>query len=110
MMGTIAVSDNTGSFWTKPAIVGQAELLASDPKRRRPTGLSSDGLTLFYWDEIDGKEKAGFRKTPMTFDLTFSGFVDLADKKDAQPTAKCNRLYFTNPPASPSDVKMADKQ
>jgi hypothetical protein len=109
-LGTIAISEFTGATWSKPATLGQDEFLAADPLRRRPTGLSADGLTLFFWDEIDGKEKAGWRATSTAYDLMFSGFVDLGDRKDCQATAKCSRLYFTNPAAAPSDVKLADKK
>jgi hypothetical protein len=107
---TVAFSERvTPTLWGKPAIVTQTELGSANNLRRRPTGLSSDGRTLFFWDEVEMKEKAGWRKSTMAFDLTLSGIVDLGDKKDAQPTSKCTRLYFTNPPAAPSDVKLADK-
>lgn len=110
-MGTVCVSSNSGTKWTKPDTLSQLELLAtSDTVRRRPSGLSSDGRTLFFWDDVDGKEKAAWRKTNTSYDLAFSGFVDLADRKGAQPAAACTRLYFTNPVTSPSDVKLADKQ
>ena len=109
MVDTVALSEKFGAGWLKPVILTQPELGATMAGRRRPTGLSADGKTFFWWDEIDNKEKAGWRKTATSFDLTFSGIVDLGDKKDAQPTAKCTRLYFTNPPAAPSDVKLADK-
>lgn len=105
---TVALSLNMGSTWGKPTVTKQPELASSGNDRRRPTGLSSDGLTLFFWDEIDMKERALWRAN--TTDLAFSNLVDLGDKKDAQPTANCGRLYFTNPPAPPSDVKLADKQ
>lgn len=107
---TVAFSEKVSTQWGKPTTLKQMELASSGGKRRRPTGISSDGRTLFWWDEVDGKEKAGWRGSTKAFDLTFSGIVDLGDKKDAQPVAKCDRLYFTNPPAAPSDVKLADKQ
>jgi hypothetical protein len=36
-------------------------------------------------------------------------FVDLADRKDAQPSASCTRLYFSSPAMPPQDVKFAQR-
>jgi hypothetical protein len=107
--GSIAVSEKVGTKWLKPVTLTQPELDPMNGKRRHPTGLSSDGLTLFFWDEVDSKEKAAWRKTNTSFDFVFSMFVDLADRKDAQPSASCTRLYFSSPAMPPQDVKFAQR-
>jgi hypothetical protein len=90
-------------------VIVQDELRGNGNLRRRPTGLSSDSLTLFWWDEIDQKEKAGWRGTNTSFDLKFGSIVDLGDKKDAQPSSTCTKLYYSNPVMAPQDVKFANR-
>jgi hypothetical protein len=59
---------------------------------RQPTGVSADGLTLFFVDYVRGKTRAAFRES--TSD-PFEWFVDLGTLDRAQPNADCSRLYFT---------------
>jgi hypothetical protein len=58
---------------------------------RTPTGISSDALTLFFFDGARGLERAAFRPTvndPFVF------FTNLDDRNRAQPNTSCDRLYF----------------
>jgi hypothetical protein len=58
-----------------------------------PTGVSSDGLTLFYWDSFYGRARAAFRETAGG---PFVWFDDLGELAAAQPNAACDRLYYSS--------------
>jgi hypothetical protein len=62
--------------------------------RRRPTGVSADGLTLFYWDEASNTERATWRAT---LAVPFAGVVDLGARAHATPNDACSMLYFSAP-------------
>jgi hypothetical protein len=57
-----------------------------------PTGVSSDGLTLFFWDSLYSTARAGFRETATG---PFVWFDDLGSLAAAQPNTACNRLYYS---------------
>ena len=59
---------------------------------RQPTGVSADGLTLFFVDYVRGQTRAAFRES---VNAPFAWFVDLGTRDRAQPNADCSRLYFT---------------
>jgi hypothetical protein len=59
--------------------------------RRRPTGATEDGRTLFFFDEVAGFERQATRDQGAT---TFSAFADLAAFPEAAPGGRCVRLYF----------------
>lgn len=73
-----------GSPWVS------VELRASGTERRRPTGLSADGRTLFFWDDQGTQERAGFLRYQTD---EFASVVDLGQLPNAQPNAACTRLY-----------------
>jgi hypothetical protein len=85
--------------WPVGVPVEGATLLDDCGARRRPTGISADALTLFYYDESSGSERATWRKST---DSAFSGFVDLGSRAEAQPNAACTALYFSTPTADAS--------
>jgi hypothetical protein len=58
---------------------------------RRATGASSDRLTLFFFDDVAGNERAAWRLTPTS---PFTTFTDLAGLPEAAPTGDCSVLYF----------------
>jgi hypothetical protein len=78
--------------WPLGVAVHAVELDAICGRYRRPTALSSDALTLFYWDEVAGAERATFRSLPGG---SFAGSIDLGDAADAVPNAACTVAYFT---------------
>ena len=95
--------------WLTGSPVLGEPLRASCGRRKRPTGISTDQLTLFYWDEISGSERATFRSA---IDAPFVGAVDLGARAQAQPNAACNRLYFSAPAAdaaSGDDIVFASR-
>lgn len=74
-------------------ISGPEFAIASGSQTRRPTGTSGDGLTLFFFDEVAGNERAAWRESasPMS---EFTLFVDLPDFPEAAPGGSCHTLYF----------------
>jgi len=70
-------------------------LYASGAKRRVPTGVSSDLLTLFYFDQVKGDFRAAWRintQEPFTYSETLSPG---AGTQAAAPNQACNRLYYS---------------
>ncbi len=66
------------------AITGAAQV-------RRPTGASSDRRTLFFFDEVAGKERTAWRNSPAE---PFDYFADLPQAPEAVPSDICDTLYF----------------
>ena len=70
---------------------------ASDRFKTLPTGWSSDGLTLFYWDNATAVERAAWRERGTT---TFLSTSTLGTTQEyATPSADCTQLYFSAPGA-----------
>lgn len=90
---TIFAATRSGPVsWPLGNPVDGAPLLDDCGARRRPTGVSADGLTLFYFDESSGSERATWRKST---DSAFSGLVELGARAEAQPNTACTALYFS---------------
>jgi hypothetical protein len=84
--------DSVGRAWTGGVAFSNPELASTDSThRRRPTGASSDGLTLFFFDEVAGLERGAWRSTT---DAAFDQFVDLPDLDEAAPSTSCATLYI----------------
>ena len=83
------------------------ELRASGASRRRPTGLSADGRTLFFWDEQQSQERAGF---VVYQGVQFASFVDLGPLIGAQPNDNCTLLYHAGPGTLSRDLFAASAQ
>jgi hypothetical protein len=64
-------------------------------KYRFATGISADGLTLFYLDNNTLSERMATRASLIT---PFVTFVDLGLRYNAAPNAACNRLYYLDGP------------
>jgi hypothetical protein len=62
--------------------------------RRRPTGISADALTLFYWDDAMGGEMIAWRTTA---DDAFANSQPIGARIGAQPNATCTALYYSAP-------------
>ncbi len=89
---TIHVATRTGSGAFSAAVARNDCELASHGvgASRRPTAMSADGLTLFYFDEARNRARAAFRAKR---DALFSVFVDLGERAAAQPNASCDALW-----------------
>lgn len=89
--------------WNTGVVLTNTELASADATHlRRPTGASGDGLTLFFFDESAGNERAAWRVSP---DAPFTFFRDLPMFPEAAPSGHCERLYFTEgtPPGANVD-------
>jgi hypothetical protein len=77
--------------WMAPSVLSAAGLASVDAThRRRPTGASSDGLTLFFFDETANVERAAWRSSLAS---PFVQFVDIG-VPEAAPNKQCDTLYF----------------
>jgi hypothetical protein len=93
---TLAVSQFNGMSFAPPLVLIDPMFRAQGGKRRRPTGLSSDGKTLFYWDEVLGAAQATWRKTAKPGDFAFGPPLSLGARQGAQAGGgDCGRLYFS---------------
>lgn len=84
--------------WVPKGTLDAPELNAVGAQRRRPTGISGDLRTLFYWDETAESEKAAWR---LTSDGVFNIFSDLGPLWGATPGANCVGLYYSVAPMGP---------
>jgi len=90
----IHVSRRTGAGpWPVGTRIEACEFQTHGGLVREPTGVSADGLTLFFDDPVRGQARAAFRETT---NGPFVWFVDLGSRPRSQPNTACNRLYFTD--------------
>jgi hypothetical protein len=93
--------------WMAPAGLSGPGLTSADATHRhRPTGASSDGLTLFFFDETVNQERAAWRDS---ISSPFTQFVDVG-APEAAPNKQCSTLYFqgTNEEAGTTAIFAAD--
>lgn len=84
------MSDGTFDY---PNVVDTARLQMEDGKRRRPTGISSDGRVLFFWDEAAESSFSAFR---IGLSAEFGDFHAIAPNgKRAMPNDACDRFYVS---------------
>lgn len=91
MMVSVRLADGT---FDDPNPLPEDRLLVVGGKyRRRPTGISADGLTLFYFDEAIGASFLAFHPPGS---LGFDGFYAFAPSgSGATPSESCSRVYLT---------------
>jgi hypothetical protein len=83
-----------GPPWTPGGALAPAQLARVGTQYRRPSGMSMDELSLFYWDETMGSEYIAYRSTPA---LDYSVFVNIGALMNAVPMADCSRIYYSVP-------------
>ena len=88
----ISVRQFPEDAWSSTEALLAPELVTEGDLRRRPSGISNDLRTLFFWDEIAGSEWAAWRPSALE---PFDQFSDLGAFKGALPNARCRRLYFS---------------
>ena len=93
------------SFGT--ALAGQKLLWSTGSERRLATGLSSDRLTLFYWDELEGELRAAWRART---DRTFSSFERQGTMLRAAPNGSCTELYYSDEGTAGLDLFQARRE
>jgi len=90
---TIVVSTRTeAGAWSPPRTLSAGIFDGSAGERRLPTGISSDGRTLFYFNEESAKEEARWRATSSPTSPLYD-MLSLGARRGAAPNAACNRLY-----------------
>jgi hypothetical protein len=89
------VSQNVLGVWELPAWAPSLSPPASDRFKTLPTGWSADGLTLFYWDNATGVERAAWRERS-TLDFVSATTIGTTQEY-AIPSADCTQLYFSAP-------------
>jgi hypothetical protein len=97
-----------------PTIYSTARLLPTDPwpqgaplsldssmslgevggRLRRPTGVSADVQTLFFWDEMSATERVAWMNVSTG---VYDTFVDLGSREMAAPNLSCTVLYYSAP-------------
>jgi hypothetical protein len=90
-----------GQPFPKARVVTDPAVAPVSGKLRRPTGLSSDLLTLFFWDESDGQEHEAFRSNLHDQPGNVWGgcsnpVLALGSRQNAVPNAACTRIYFAD--------------
>ncbi|MGC4089237.1 MAG: hypothetical protein QM756_15400 [Polyangiaceae bacterium] len=80
-----------GEPWPVGVPVEGCEFESHGSALRHPTALSSDGLTLFYYDTVRDRARAAFRPTP---DDPFVHFIDLGARYQLTPNASCKRFHY----------------
>lgn len=83
-----------GPGWSKSISPGLPELARMNGQERRPTGMTLDELSLFYWDDVTASEKVVY------LGGASAQFADFGAWKDAVPTGGCSRIYYSEPAAS----------
>jgi hypothetical protein len=86
----LAESAWNGTSWGTP-VVHAEPALASSTQRRRPTGVSFDDRTLFFWDETTNIERTATR-AGTTGD--FTDLKDLGAYAEAAPNQRCTLIYY----------------
>jgi hypothetical protein len=93
--------------WPVGAPIEECELRATGGDVRTPTGISADGLALFYFDGPRGISRVAFRPA---LDWPFLNFVDLPDRLGIQPDATCDQLYYSGMGDLPVELLVSEPE
>ena len=83
---------SAGEAWPIGVALKGCELEAHAGFGRYPTGVSSDGKTLFFYDAWREVARGAWRETS---DGPFTWFRDLGDWRAVQVNAACDSLYYS---------------
>jgi hypothetical protein len=84
--------DTQSQKWNAGVALPNPEFASPDASTlRRPTGVSADGQTLFFFDEVSGIERAAWRSSPTA---PFDHFEDVPVAPEATPNGDCSVLYY----------------
>lgn len=101
----VAEHGSPAAAWALTAdTFGGKELDASKGKLRRPTSMSADLLTLYFWDEVSAVQRAAWREQ---VGVPFTQFMDYPQLSHAVPTGNCKKLYFTGKGIASDDILLA---
>lgn len=97
--------NSAGAAWPIGVALKACELEAHAGFGRYPTGVSSDGRTLFFYDAWRGVARGAWRET---INEPFTWFRDLGNWRAVQVNAACDGLYYSAPEgAAPILVSLA---
>jgi hypothetical protein len=100
---TLFASEWIGEWPFGQALGGQALLWAAGQERRVASGLSSDGLTLFYRDEVAQEFRSAWRRRLAE---PFTAFESLGNLASATPDGDCKRLFYSAESAPDGDLDL----
>ncbi len=89
---TLYASEWLGQWSFGQPLLGADRLWASGQARRVATGVSSDGLTLFYRDEVAGELRSAWRRR---LSAEFDAYQSLGALERAAPNGACDELYYS---------------
>ena len=89
----VSTRASASAVWPVGTTLRACELQAYGSRAQIPSGVSSDGLTLFYDDDARGQARAAYRAATSG---AFSYFVDLGAWRSPQPNLACDRVYFSD--------------
>lgn len=90
LMVSTALGDGT---WNDPTPINAARLQIDGTFYRHPTGLSADGLSLFYFDDTSRNLFVAFHPASSLAFNEFYAYVPAGRR--AMPAASCDRVYLT---------------
>lgn len=82
------------AFWPQGRLQSGCEWDAKRGLARRPKSLSSDGLTLFYFDEVRSQLRAAYRRN---MNEPFRWFVDVLENDELLVHSDCSQTYVARP-------------
>jgi hypothetical protein len=89
----LRVSERAGTGpWPVGSAISACEFQSYQGLMRVPTGISADGLTLYYSDFVRNVSRAAWREVA---NGPFVWFTDLGTRGRPQPNQSCSRLYFS---------------
>lgn len=107
---TVFESRRDAGAWTFGGLELGTPLHGTPSARRIPTGVSSDNLTLFYRDEVEGDFRAAWRvNTQVPYGHTEALALG-SNTQAAAPNADCAKLYYSAQGASDLDLFVATRQ
>ena len=93
-----------GQMWPAGSGDGTSALSEDAGRRKHPTSMTADRLTLFVWDEA-GEAYGVLRSTPTS---SFNYAIPFGDRFSIQVNGACSRIYYVAPAASGFALEQAD--
>jgi hypothetical protein len=98
------LTSTSGQTWPAGSGDGTTALAEDAGRRKHPTSMTADRLTLFVWDEA-GEAYGVVRATP-TSDFNYP--IPFGDRFSIQINGACSRIYYVAPAASGYVLQQAD--